>query len=54
MKRLIAAAALALTLVGGVVTTAQADNRDRDRHERRHDRDDDRRHDKRRHDAPPL
>jgi Ni/Co efflux regulator RcnB len=50
MKRLIAAAALALTLVGGVVTTAQADNRDRDRHERRHDRDDDRRHDKRRHD----
>jgi Ni/Co efflux regulator RcnB len=50
MKRLIAAAALALTLVGGVVTTAQADNRDRDRHERRHDRDDDRRHDQRRHD----
>ncbi len=50
MKRLIAAAALALTLVGGVVTTAQADNRDRDRYERRHDRDDDRRHDKRRYD----
>jgi Ni/Co efflux regulator RcnB len=45
MKRLIAAA-LALTLIGGVVTTAQADNRDRDRHERRHDRDDDRRHDR--------
>jgi Ni/Co efflux regulator RcnB len=49
MKRLFAAAALALTLVGGVVTTAQADNRDRDRHERRHDRNDDRRH-ARRHD----
>jgi Ni/Co efflux regulator RcnB len=50
MKRLIAAAALALTLVGGVVTTAQADNRDRDRYERRHDRDDDRRYDARRYD----
>ena len=50
MKRLFAATALALTLAGGVVTTAQADNRDRDRYERRHDRDDDRRHDKRRHD----
>ena len=50
MKRLIAAAALAVTLVGAVATTAQADNRDRDRYERRHDRDDDRRHDKRRHD----
>jgi Ni/Co efflux regulator RcnB len=50
MKRLFAAAALALTLVAGVVTTAQADNRDRNRHERRHDRDDDRRHDQRRHD----
>ena len=50
MKRLFAATALALTLAGGVVTTAQADNRDRDRYERRHDRDDDRRHDQRRHD----
>ena len=48
MKRLIAAAALAVTLVGAVAT-AQADNRDRDRYERRHDRDDGR-HDKRRHD----
>ncbi len=35
MKRLFAATALALALIGGVVTTAQADNRDR--HERRHD-----------------
>jgi Ni/Co efflux regulator RcnB len=55
MKRLFAATALALTLIGGVVTTAQADNRDRDRYERRHDdrRDDwrrDDRHDDRRHD----
>ena len=55
MKRLFAATALALTLIGGVVTTAQADNRDRDRYERRHDdrRDDwrhDNRHDDRRHD----
>lgn len=47
MKRLFAATALALTLISGVVTTAQADNRDRDRHDRRHD---DRRHDDRRHD----
>jgi Ni/Co efflux regulator RcnB len=55
MKRLFAATALALTLIGGVVTTAQADHRDRDRYERRHDdrRDDwrhDNRHDDRRHD----
>jgi Ni/Co efflux regulator RcnB len=55
MKRLFAATALALTLIGGVVATAQADNRDRDRYERRHDdrRDDwrrDDRHDDRRHD----
>jgi Ni/Co efflux regulator RcnB len=55
MKRLFAATALALTLIGGVVTTAQADKRDRDRYERRHDdrRDDwrhDNRHDDRRHD----
>ena len=51
MKRLFAVTALALTLAGGVVTTAQADNRDRDRYERRHDRDDDRRHDDRRYDS---
>jgi Ni/Co efflux regulator RcnB len=49
MKRLFVAAALALALIGGVVTTAQADHRDRDRdrYERRHDRHDDRRHDRR-------
>src|SRR5688572_17796920 len=41
MKRLFAATALALALLGGAVTTAQADNRDR--HERRYDRRDDRR-----------
>ncbi|HEY7638199.1 MAG TPA: RcnB family protein [Steroidobacteraceae bacterium] len=35
MKRLFAATALSLALISGVVTTAQADNRDR--HERRHD-----------------
>jgi Ni/Co efflux regulator RcnB len=46
MKRLIAATALALTLLGGVVTTAQADHRDRDRSDRRHDRHDDRRDDR--------
>ncbi|HKU15768.1 MAG TPA: RcnB family protein [Steroidobacteraceae bacterium] len=45
MKRLFAATALALALVSGVVTTAQADNRDR--HERRYDRHDDRRDDRR-------
>jgi len=44
MKRLFAATALALTLIGGVVTTAQADNRDRDRYERSHDRRHDNRH----------
>ena len=37
MKRLFAATALALTLIGGVVTTAQADHRDRDRYDSRHD-----------------
>jgi Ni/Co efflux regulator RcnB len=47
MKRLFAATALALTLIGGVVTTAQADNRDRNRYERRHDGHDDRRYDRR-------
>ena len=36
MKRLFAATALALTLIGGTVTTAQADNRDRN-HNQRHD-----------------
>jgi Ni/Co efflux regulator RcnB len=46
MKRIFAATALALALISGVVTTAQADNRDRDRHERRYDRHDDR-HDRR-------
>jgi Ni/Co efflux regulator RcnB len=51
MKRIVATTALALALISGVVTTAQADNRDRydhrydhryDRHDRhdRHDRDD--------------
>lgn len=50
MKRLFAATALALALIGGAVTTAQADNRDR-HHERRDDRHDNRRdyrHDDRR------
>jgi Ni/Co efflux regulator RcnB len=47
MKRLFAVTALALTLFGGVVTTAQADHRDRDRYEHRHDRHDDRNHDRR-------
>ena len=47
MKRLFAATALALTLIGGVVTTAQADHRDRDRYERRHDRHDYRRDERR-------
>ena len=47
MKRLFAATALALTLIGGVVTTAQADNRDRDRYERSHDRRHGNRHDNR-------
>ncbi|MGH8237874.1 MAG: RcnB family protein [Steroidobacteraceae bacterium] len=42
MKCLFAATALALTLFGGVVTTAQADHRDRDRYDSRHDRHDDR------------
>jgi Ni/Co efflux regulator RcnB len=42
MKRFVAATALALALVSGVVTTAQADNRDRNRHERHYDRRDDR------------
>jgi Ni/Co efflux regulator RcnB len=42
MKRIVAATALALALISGVVTTAQADNRDRDRHERHYDRRDDR------------
>jgi Ni/Co efflux regulator RcnB len=60
MKRLFAATALALALIGGVVTTAQADKRDRyerrhdDRHDRRdyrHDRDWDRRHGFHRHDG---
>jgi len=48
MKRMFAATALALALINGVVTTAQADNRDR--HERHYDRSDDRhdRHDDRR------
>lgn len=44
MKRFVAATALSLALIGGVVTTAQADNRDR--HERRSDHRDDR-HDRR-------
>jgi Ni/Co efflux regulator RcnB len=42
MKRFVAATALALALISGVVTTAQADNRNRDRHERHYDRRDDR------------
>ena len=37
MKRLFAATALALSLIGGVVTTAQADHRDHDRYDSRHD-----------------
>lgn len=39
MKRLFAATALALALIGGAVTTAQADNRDRhyERHDNRYD-----------------
>lgn len=40
MKRFVAATALSLALISGVVTTAQADNRDR--HERRYDNRDDR------------
>lgn len=57
MKRLFAAMVVAVTLSSGVVTTAQADNRDRNRNEHRNDRHDDRRdnrnydrHDDRRHD----
>ena len=61
MKRLFAATAVALTLFSGVVTTAQADNRDRnhnqrhddhrgDRHNDRHDNRYDNRHDNRQHD----
>ena len=46
MKRLLAATVVAVTLVSGVVTTAQADNRDRNRYEHRHDRHDDRRGDR--------
>ena len=46
MKRFVAATALALALISGVVTTAQADNRDRGRHERHNDRDWDRRDDR--------
>jgi Ni/Co efflux regulator RcnB len=42
MKRFVAATALTLALISGVVTTAQADNRNRDRHERHYDRRDDR------------
>jgi Ni/Co efflux regulator RcnB len=48
MKRLFAATTLALALISGVVTTAQADNRDR--HERRHDGRYDRRDDRHDHD----
>jgi Ni/Co efflux regulator RcnB len=44
MKRILAVTALALALINGVVTTAQADNRGR--HERHYDRRDDR-HDRR-------
>jgi Ni/Co efflux regulator RcnB len=50
MKRFVAATALALALLSGVATTAQADNRDRSRHERHDDRTWDRhdnRHDRR-------
>ena len=42
MKRIVAATALALALISGVVTTAQADNRDR--YDHRYDRND--RHDR--------
>ena len=49
MKRLFAATALALALIGGAVTTAQADNRDRN-HNQRHDNHRDDRHDNNRHD----
>jgi Ni/Co efflux regulator RcnB len=42
MKRFVAATALTLALISGVVTTAQADNRNSDRHERHYDRRDDR------------
>jgi len=46
MKRLFAAMVVAVTLSSGVVTTAQADNRDRNRNEQgRHDRHNDRRDD---------
>lgn len=48
MKRFFAATALSLALIGGVVTTAQADNRDR--HERRYDDRYDRRDDRHDHD----
>jgi Ni/Co efflux regulator RcnB len=46
MKRIVAATALALALISGVVTTAQADNRDRhdQRYDQRYDRND--RHDR--------
>jgi Ni/Co efflux regulator RcnB len=56
MKRMFAATALALTLISSVVTTAQADDRNRhdrhyDRHDDRHERRDwDRSHDFRSHD----
>jgi len=46
MKRFVAATALALALISGVVTTAQADNRDRHRQERHDDRNWDRRDDR--------
>jgi Ni/Co efflux regulator RcnB len=49
MKRFVAATALALALISGVVTTAQADNRDRNRHERHDDRNWDRNWDRRDH-----
>jgi Ni/Co efflux regulator RcnB len=51
MKRFVAATALALALISGMVTPAQADHRDRGRHERHDDRNwdrHDRRHDNRR------
>lgn len=47
MKRLFAATALALTLISGTVTTAQADNRDRNRNERHDDHRDNRHNDRR-------
>ena len=61
MKRLFTAMVVAVTLSSGVVTTAQADNRDRnhnqrhddhrgDRHNDRHDNRYDNRHDNRQHD----